>query len=100
MVKYLFKARVWKSKGSAGWYFATVPKYISKNIRSKHGLSEEGWGRLKTQAKIGNIEWKTSIWYDTKAGAYLLPLKAQVRKKESIFIDDRVAVILQLELEN
>jgi hypothetical protein len=45
---------------------------------------EEGWGRMKVLVKIGNSEWKTSIWFDTKNDTYLLPVKAEIRKKEKI----------------
>ncbi|MDD4087237.1 MAG: DUF1905 domain-containing protein, partial [Bacteroidales bacterium] len=42
---------------------------------------EEGWGRLKATAEIGKSVWKTAIWFDTKHQTYILPLKAEIRKK-------------------
>ena len=39
---------------------------------------------MKVTAKIGGSEWKTSIWFDTKNDTYLLPIKAEIRKKEKI----------------
>lgn len=96
-MKYSFRAKVWKYEGPAGWYFVTLPKLLSKKIRRKFGPAEEGWGRLKTTAKIGKSEWKTSIWHDTRAGGYLLPIKASVRKSESIEIDNRIAIVLTLQ---
>ncbi len=45
---------------------------------------EEGWGRLKMTAKIGNTQWETAIWFDTKLNTYLLPLKAEIRKRKKI----------------
>ena len=100
MAKYSFKAKMWKYDGSAGRYFVTLPKQLSVKIRKKHGLSEEGWGRLKTIAKIGNTEWKTAIWFDTKAKSYLLPVKAGVRKSEGLNADVLVSVILRLDSED
>ena len=94
MNKFVFKAKVWKYRGPAGWYFVTLPKTLSKKIRSKHGLSEEGWGRLKTSATIGKSQWKTAIWFDTKAQSYLLPLKSLIRKKEKIEVNTQVKVQL------
>ena len=35
-------------------------------------------------AKTGNTQWETAIWFDTKLDTYLLPLKAEIRKKEKI----------------
>jgi len=95
--KYLFKAKVWKYKGKAGWYFVTLPAVLSKKIRKSHGLSEEGWGRLKTLAQLGKTKWHTAIWYDTKVQGYLLPIKSEVRKKEKIEIESFVKVELQFE---
>ena len=39
-------------------------------------------------------EWKTAIWFDTKQDTYLLPLKAEIRKKENIVPDKDVEVII------
>lgn len=99
MKKYSFRTKVWKYKGHAEWYFVTLPKALSKKIRTKHGISEEGWGRLTTTATIGKSKWKTAIWYDTKAQGYLLPLKAAVRKKEKIEIDCKINIHLEFEAE-
>mgnify|MGYP006080990043 CR=1 FL=1 len=94
---YNFSGKVWKYKGQAGWHFITLPKKLSIEIRKSHGNDEEGWGRLKTLAKIGGSEWKTAIWYDSKIDAYLLPVKSQIRKVEGIKLDSKIQVILQLE---
>ncbi len=73
---------------------------ISKKIRQQHGDSEEGWGRLRTTAEIGESKWNTSIWFDTKTGVYLLPVKVAVRKQEKIQVDDHLAVRLSIEDED
>lgn len=39
---------------------------------------------MKAHARIGNSEWQTAIWFDTKLNTYLLPLKAEIRRKEHI----------------
>lgn len=100
MLEYSFRARVWKYKGTAGWHFVTLPKMLSKKIRRNHGLSEEGWGRLKATAKTGTSKWDTAIWFDTRAGSYLLPLKAAVRKGEGIKTDAQISVVLKLRAED
>jgi hypothetical protein len=83
-IPYKFKAKVWRYDGPNGWFFVSLPLKISKEIRTLLKSEEEGWGRLKATAKIGDSEWKTAIWFDTKQNTYLLPLKAEVRMKESI----------------
>ncbi len=49
---------------------------------------EEGWGRLKATAEIYNIQWETSIWFDSKIKTYLLPIKVDIRQKTKIKIDE------------
>ena len=95
--QYTFQANIWKYDGSGGWHFVTVPKILSNKIRKNHAIDEEGWGRLKTIAKIGECEWKTSIWYDSKSGGYLLPIKASIRKSAGLKENTRVAAILKLQ---
>lgn len=88
--KYTFSAKIWYSE----WYFVSLPKEMAQEIRDNFGQFEEGWGRLKSTAKIGNSEWKTAIWFDTKNQTYLLPVKADIRKKEKIGVDSEVKVTL------
>jgi Domain of unknown function (DUF1905) len=83
-IKYEFSASVWQYPGPGGWYFVSVPEHYASEIRDHLKWQEEGWGRLKATAIIGNTEWETAVWFDTKLNTYLLPLKAEVRKKENI----------------
>jgi len=96
-MEYSFRAKVWKYQGPAGWYFVTLPKLLSKKIRRLHGPAEEGWGRLKTIAKVGKSKWDTSIWHDSRAEGYILPIKAMIRKAESVKVDSRIVVVLELQ---
>ena len=93
-IKYEFTAAPWQYKAPGGWYFISVPEDVSKEIRENLKWQEEGWGRLKITAEIGSSNWKTSIWFDTKRGTYLLPLKADVRKKEKIETGKDIEVII------
>lgn len=86
LVKYEFLANMWQHQSPGGWYFVSLPKSLSKEIRELFKWQEEGWGRLKAKSKIGNSEWDTAIWFDTKKNAYLLPIKAAIRKKEKLDI--------------
>ncbi len=93
-IKYHFIATPWRYEGPNGWYFVSLPQELSKEIREILKSEEEGWGRLRATANIGRSEWKTAIWFDTKLRTYLLPLKAEIRKKESLTSDQEVEVIL------
>lgn len=93
-IKYPFTAKPWKYERPNGWYFVSLPLKLANEIREYHKSEEEGWGRLKTSAKIGNSEWKTAIWFDTKMKTYLLPLKTKIRKKENITVENKIEIIL------
>ena len=81
---------MWQHQATGGWYFVSLPQTLSTVIRENLKFQEEGWGRMKCKAKINNTEWESAIWFDTKLDTYILPLKAAVRKKEDIKIDDLI----------
>ena len=93
-IKYEFAAETWQYSAPGGWYFISVPENVSMEIRENLKWQEEGWGRLKITAEIGSSQWKTSIWFDTKRNTYLLPLKADIRKKENIESGNIIDVII------
>lgn len=91
-IKYEFTAKPWQHSLPGGWYFVSLPKEFGKEIRANLKWQEEGWGRLKAIAKIKETEWETAIWFDTKAGTYLLPLKAAVREKIKLEVGKNIKV--------
>ncbi len=80
----------------AGWHFASVPLNVSEDIKHHFGDRKRGWGSLPVVATIGKTNWKTSIFPDKKTEGYLLPLKADVRKKERINADDNITLLLEI----
>ena len=95
-IQYKFKAKPWQYNGPNGWYFISLPFDIANEIREYYKSEEEGWGRLKVTAKIGESEWRTAIWFDTKQKTYLLPLKAEIRKLEQIKIGLFITVTISI----
>ena len=93
-IKYEFSARVWQYAPPGAWHFVSLPIELAKEIRENLQWQEEGWGRLKATAKIGNSEWETAIWFDTKMNTYLLPLKAEIRKRENLEADKIIKITL------
>ena len=91
-IKYQFSAKLWKHNSEGGWYFITMPKNFSQEIRSNLQWQEEGWGRMKAIAIIKDLKWDTSIWFDTKAKNYVLPVKSEIRKKLSIKESDLLTI--------
>jgi hypothetical protein len=93
-IQYVFMAMVWQHPVPGGWYFVSLPTETSAEIRRHLKNHEEGWGRMKVTAKIENSQWETAIWFDTKQNTYLLPLKAEIRRKESIEANKQVETII------
>ncbi len=93
---YRFQTILWKYLGKAAWHFVTVPTDVSQDIDYFFSLDKKGFGSLPVEVKIGQTTWKTSIFTDKKLGSYLLPIKAEVRKKEGLNEDGKVFVILSL----
>ncbi len=93
-IKYEFSTKMWKDASSGGWFFVSLPKMISKEIREHLKWQEEGWGRMKTLAQIGEFKWDTAIWFDSKTENYLLPIKAEIRKKSSLEINKKIEITI------
>ena len=92
---YAFDAQLWLAKADAAWVFLTVPEEISDDIDDAVS-TKGGFGSVKVDATIGSTSWSTSLFPDTKAGAYILPVKKAVRAAESIDVGDRVGVELSV----
>ncbi len=96
MNTYNIRSSVFLWQGKSAWHFIGIPKKQSEEIKKRFGANAKGWGSLPMVATIGKTSWKTSIFPDKKSGTYLLPLKAEVRKKEGLFSGDKVTVLLVL----
>jgi hypothetical protein len=81
---YAMREKVWLHAGMDGWHFVHVRKKASREIKDVFGRGAGGFGSIPVLATAGKTSWKTSIFPDKASGAYLLPLKAQVRRKEGI----------------
>ena len=89
-------ARLWLSTGSGGsWHFITVPKEQSDEIRAAAFAGPRGFGSVRVAASIGGVRWQTSV-FPQKEGGYILPVKADVRKRAGIAAGDLVALELEL----
>tara|TARA_B100000508_G_scaffold138385_1_gene134369 strand:- start:54467 stop:54766 length:300 start_codon:yes stop_codon:yes gene_type:complete len=89
---YTFTADIWLYGENGRWHFVSVPADQAKEIRQFNKDLEEGWGRLKATAIANDHEWKTAIWFDKKKNTYLLPIKADIRKRFSLKEGDQIKV--------
>ena len=86
---------IWKGEAAGRWYFITVPEEQSAEIRAEAFGSPRGFGSVRVEATIHNVTWRTSV-FPLNKGGYLLPVKAEVRRKAGIGAGDEVTVDLQL----
>jgi hypothetical protein len=95
---FAFQATVWlwQSEGPGAWHFLTLPPELAADIKEMFSDQSKGFGSLKVQSTIGATTWTTSIFPSNELESYILPLKADVRKKEKISVDDDVDVSLTL----
>jgi hypothetical protein len=89
-------APLWLWSGESGsWHFVTVPEELSGEIRA-HSLAEmRGFKSARVEASINGVVWRTSV-FPVKSGGYILPVKAEVRRKAGIAAGDEVTVELGL----
>jgi hypothetical protein len=93
-----FKAKVWQYPGDEAWHFVSLPKPLSDELHVLFADVKRGWGSLKVSVMIGQTRWQTSVFPESKTKVYMLPLKAEVRKREQIVAGDTVEIILEVVL--
>lgn len=93
-----FRAELWKYQfeGATAWYFFTVPYEESVQIKFHNAFSRRGWGAVKCLVRLGKSEWKTSVFPESKSGCYILPVKAEIRKINSIKEGDCFDIVVDL----
>lgn len=74
----------------AGWVFVRVPK--SQTVEFSKIFNR---GLVPIKVTLGLTNWDTSL-LPMGDGTHFIPLKEQVRKKESIKIGDKVALTYRL----
>jgi hypothetical protein len=87
---------LWLWSGENGsWHFVTVPEELSSEIRAHCLMAMRGFKSARVEATINGVTWRTSV-FPVKSGGYILPVKADVRRKAAIAAGDEVTVELEL----
>jgi hypothetical protein len=94
---FTFDADLYLHSGGS-WVFLAVPADDSDDI-SEMVPTRNGFGSVRVRAQIGDTEWMTSVFPDSKRKVYVLPVKKPVRKAEGIDVGDTVEVSLSIELQ-
>ncbi|GJQ21958.1 MAG: hypothetical protein HBSIN02_23130 [Bacteroidia bacterium] len=98
MLRMNVRARLWLYEGPGGWHFVTLPAARAKEIRTSTSGRRRGWGSIPVTVSIGSSTWKTSLFPDRKSSSYVLPVKAEVRRKENLAEGNRVTMKLEVHV--
>jgi len=91
-----FTGKLWFWRGPSPFHFVTVPEAESDVLHSVANAVTYGWGMIPVDARIGHTRWATSLF--PKDGLYLVPVKAAVRRAESLALDDELTIELSIDL--
>ncbi len=81
--RWEFDAELWRAEASDAWVFVTVPGDLSEDIRLAGG-PPVGFGSVRVLVRVGDTEWRTSVFPDKKSGCFVLPVKQAVRRAEGL----------------
>jgi hypothetical protein len=87
-----FSSEIFEWRGPAPFYWLALPEHACDYVRADANEVTYGWGAIPVRARIGATEWETSLL--PRDGGYVLPVKADVRKRERIGDGDTVAVAM------
>jgi hypothetical protein len=96
LVTLEFEGEIWFWKGPAPHFFVTVSAKGCEELRSVQSFVSYGWGMIPVTVRIGGSEWTTSLF--PKDGAFIVPLKALIRKAEGLEEGDTVTVRLEVSV--
>jgi hypothetical protein len=89
-------ATLWRWSGEGGsWHFLTIPEDLSGEFRAQSLLRRGGFGSVRVEARIGGVTWRTSV-FPQKSGGFILPVKADIRRRADIAAGDNVDLTLEI----
>jgi hypothetical protein len=74
----------------------TVPEGQCLQLEATSPVVSYGWGCIPVTARIGKTRWTTSLF--PRDGRYIVPIKAAVRRTESLQLGDKVDLRLTVEM--
>lgn len=86
---------IWHWKGPAPHHFVTVPEEDCSALEALSPAVSYGWGMIPVAVRLGGTSWTTSLF--PKDGGYIVPLKADVRRRERLEVGDVVTLRLTVE---
>jgi hypothetical protein len=95
--EYGFDAELWLWQArSDSWTFLSLPTDVADDVLDRAGSTPRGFGAVRVEVTIGRTTWRTSVFPDSAASTYVLPVKKAVRVAEGIAAGDTARVRLRL----
>ena len=95
MITFASLLWIWRGEAAGRWYFLTVPEDQSVEIKAHALGSPRGFGSVRVEASVDAVTWRTSV-FPLNSGGYILPVKAEIRRKANLAAGDEVTVTLEL----
>lgn len=99
----VLEAELWRwtpePPAKASWHFVTITGEAADAIRARAFElramgAARGFGSVRVRARIAGVALDTSVFPHKQSGGYLLPVKAEVRRKAGVAEGDRVEVAI------
>lgn len=97
MPAYELTGQVWVYPGKGGWHFVALPPELADELRVWYADADRAFGSLRAKASLGSSTWSTSLFTDTRSASYLLPVKAEVRRRERIEDGDGTTIVIEFD---
>jgi len=92
-----FTAPLWRWEARRElWTFVTLPAAVTADIEDLAGDLPRGFGAVRARARVGTVQWWTSVFPQAADGAYVLPIKRAVRVANDLELGDDVRAWVQL----
>lgn len=95
MPEFQFEAKVIHWRGPSPFFFAPIPSQCGEEIRRISKFVTYGWGMIPVEATIRGVAFSTSLF--PKDESYLLPLKANVKRKLDLTAGDMISVEMGIQ---
>ena len=93
---------LWRGKNKDGdassmaWHFVTIDGAVADAIRAASPGRSAAWGSVYVHVTIGATRWQTSVFPSKGVAGYLLPVKAGVRKAETLVEGDMLSLTIEV----
>ncbi len=96
LLEISFTGKVIHWRGPAPFYFVVIPDDQVGEVRWAARIASYGWGCVPVDASASGLAFRTALF--PKDGGYMLPLKAEVRKKLGIDLGDSIAITMRIDV--